>query len=164
MSKKPKYDPPEMINPLYFTQSDLDANRAGTLSKNQRAKLQYKCRRTLRHAGFTVLIGGTAVLLFSSASGLLWIIVLASIVLSGTYIYQWWQAAGDLKDGTVTQVSGHVMLDVHPGRYDTYYSVTVAGQRFNVSKEIFLAFKNGDPYTLYYTPISRTLLSVDTLS
>jgi hypothetical protein len=34
---------------------------------------------------------------------------------------------------------------------------------FAINKPIFLAFKNGDPYRIYYAPHSKTLLSAEWL-
>ena len=33
----------------------------------------------------------------------------------------------------------------------------------SINKDVFLAFKNGDPYAIYYAPYSKTLLSAEWL-
>ncbi|MBK8029121.1 MAG: hypothetical protein IPK17_06325 [Chloroflexi bacterium] len=43
------------------------------------------------------------------------------------------------------------------------YFVWLDGRKFKVQHDGFLAFKNGDPYRLYYTPHSHTILSAEWL-
>jgi hypothetical protein len=75
----------------------------------------------------------------------------------------------DLKDGLVKQAEGRVRLDVIPplqtGR--TFKPpplyIAIEDQGWRINRDTFLAFKNGDPYVIYYAPYSRTILSVEWL-
>jgi hypothetical protein len=93
-----------------------------------------------------------------------------------------WRSLGivrDLRARRAESVEGRVQLDMHHtynrsmhqvggnhyrmtgGR--SHYYVYIGGMRFEVSKAGFLAFKNDDPYIVYYAPHSRMLLSAEWL-
>src|SRR5262249_36406955 len=69
----------------------------------------------------------------------------------------------DLLSGKAGAVEGRIALDVAARKEGAYYRVAVANQTFGVRKNVFLAFKNGDPYRIYYAPHSKTLLSAEWL-
>ncbi|GAB4308759.1 MAG: hypothetical protein Kow00117_02030 [Phototrophicales bacterium] len=65
------------------------------------------------------------------------------------------------------EITGIVRLDarvVSRGRSGTttYFYVQIADQKFKVSQRVMLAFKNGDPYSIYY--VDREILSAEWLN
>ncbi|MBK8029120.1 MAG: hypothetical protein J0M07_23545 [Anaerolineae bacterium] len=152
---------------LKFTDDDLAMNAAGRLSKTQVAALHR--RRTIG----AVMIGGLCVtvaffLLIGTvgATASLGPILLAMLVFMAFAL-----AVGalpavritrDLKMG-VQVAEGRVELDTTPAQNSASYRVKVDGRKFNVQKRAFLAFKNGDPYRIYYAPNTKMILSAEWL-
>jgi len=75
----------------------------------------------------------------------------------------------DHKDGLVKHVEGRVRLDMIPPRQTSRtfkpppLYLAIEDQGWRIDREQFLAFKNGDPYAVYFAPHSRTILSVEWL-
>ncbi len=152
---------------LKFTEDDLAANMGGQLSAGQVA--MFKQRRST-YASFIALLFGTvaAVLLFISALIFNGIVLLLAcgllFALSGLLVgvVPVLKINRDLRSGVQT-VEGRVDLDTIPTQYSASYTVNVAGKKFKVKKRAFLAFKNGDPYRIYYAPHTKTILAADWL-
>ncbi len=60
-------------------------------------------------------------------------------------------------------VQGHVDLDIRGGRNSVVYRLIISGEYFQVDKAVFLAFKNDEPYAVYFAPHSHKLLSAEWL-
>jgi hypothetical protein len=75
---------------------------------------------------------------------------------------KFWRANQELDSGEVAVSEGRIRQDmstVHVGMiHPTHYYIEQGDNRFEVSKEMFFTFKNGDPYTLYYTPQTKFLV------
>lgn len=97
----------------------------------------------------------------------------------------------DLRDNQVEQIEGRIHLDFkqqnpriallyiitglwfwpillyfflkRANNTDNDYLLTIADQEFKIKKSLFLALKNGDPYSVYYAPHSREILSLEWL-
>lgn len=166
--QKPKIKPEHaLMYAIGFTEEDLEANREGWLSERQRAELNRQRREMLVGiiallvvSLFVFLIG-----LFSyrdkNASAVIPVLVLTTG--GAIYIaYRWGNKDADFQGKRVEFVEGRVELRLGSNKSATC-SIFIQNRAFLVSNEVFLAFKNGDPYVIYYTPASKTILSAEWL-
>lgn len=164
----------DLMAALNFTADDLDANRDGQLSEEQRARLYGKrIYWLLAIAGvvaFVFLINLPGVfIVFSSgdypppADMLIFIgFILGCIgILVLLYTRSDLRAiTADLQEKTVESVQGLIALETFG---QDKMKVHIHDRAFTVNNKAGLAFKNGDPYCLYYAPHSKTLLSAEWL-
>lgn len=61
--------------------------------------------------------------------------------------------------GAAASIEGRINLNINGRRF----SIALDNQRFDLKQEAFLAFKNDDPYRLYFTPRTKILLSAEWL-
>jgi hypothetical protein len=171
--EKPKYKPEHaLMEAIGFSEDDLEANRRGVLSEAQRDRLRRDRTRLLALTGVALVsfavsgwlcagsfFYGANTSLFQVAS---FPFVIAIIILgvSRTQLGPW---RNDWVTGKVAALEGRVRLDIGPGNPYSYYKIVVEGQTFGVRKDVFLAFKNGDLYRIYYGPNSKWLLSAEWL-
>jgi hypothetical protein len=187
----PKYDSWSqqyaLIKAIGFTYDDLDANRGGYMSKKQRAALSKERQFLL----YTITIGvvGIAILyaiilLRNVIEGreISYNIVLIAFIFFVPvlgFLFTWFkrnQLNADLYKGTVYVVEGVISLHVKRlGDYGfimtmrndrnqaIYYDLYIQDEKFRVEKPVFEAFVDGEPYAIYYTPHSKTILSAEWL-
>ena len=153
-------------NALKFTDFDLSINRAGRLSDQN---VDYLRQRRVRYIAVFVVAAviASVVLPIRAAS---WytqiacmVIPLIAAVLVGAYNV--WRSAlltFDMRDGLVEAAQGIVYLRIMGGNY-TGYVLRVGDLRFTISHDVYRAFTDRDPYTIYYAPNSRTLLAAEPL-
>ncbi|HEX2908356.1 MAG TPA: hypothetical protein VHO69_15900 [Phototrophicaceae bacterium] len=150
-----------------FTPADLEANRDGQLSDGQ--KIRFRGQRNLILA-FAILvmvcIPFVALTGFVKrtdwglgAIGLILFLVLSTFgTLAALALVRIIRLMHDLQDNRAEAVQGPIKLEMHQG-----YHIVIGDQMWHVHQDVFLAFKNGEPYCLYYAPHSRTLLSAEWL-
>ncbi len=152
---------------LKFTDDDLAMNAAGRLSPAQAAMLQR--RRTVgailigglcATVGFFLLIGTVGATASLGPILLAMLVFLAFALAVGAIPAV--RISRDLQQG-VKVAEGRVALDMTPAQNSATYKVQIDGQKFKVQKRAFLAFKNGDPYRIYYAPNTKTILSAEWL-
>lgn len=188
MEPKSKRKPDELLMDAFgFDEDDLAANRAGKLSARQRANLEAVYRDTRHTKLYRSLVGIlittvilTGILLFPQGfNDLLSIVQAFSIIgllalgVAAFAVRNSLRKANplfdDLKDGLVKPVEGRVQLDVVPPLQTSRtfkpppLYLAIEDQGWRIDRDTFLAFKNGDPYAIYYAPHSRTILSVEWL-
>lgn len=154
-----------LMSALKFDDDDLAANIAGNFSVAQVQRLK---RRRVAQAITIAVICAIIVLVVllmatvsvQTAPPLLILTALFGglALLFGTITSI--QVTRDLQDG-IKVIEGRVQLDMTPAQNSATYYVKVEGKKFKVKKAAFLAFKNGDPYRIYYAPHSKTILSVE---
>jgi hypothetical protein len=156
-----------LIFALGFMPEDLAANQDGKLSLNQRGLLNQR-------QGYWFAAGVLSFLLLlwslvnagwrlDAAIGqgnIAWIIVAAIAVVSA---YKWKQYRDDLNAPEIGAAQGRVELDIRSSNNASSFSVKIGDVNFGVKKDAFLAFKNGDPYVIYYALYTKTLLSAEWL-
>lgn len=161
---------------LRFTEEDLQANREGYLTKSQRSKLN---RDRTSWKIFTALaLGaipfGTVMAILDgirrhdTVASRIGIIGLICIVCSCIAVYVWLDIKRldrDLHKGDVQVVEGRVQVGerLFRRRGTPRYYVSLQGISWNVGYIVSSAFKNGDPYAIYYAPHSKTILSAEWL-
>jgi hypothetical protein len=174
--EKPKSKPEHMLmQAIGFTEEDLEANREGYMSKRQRSRLYAKRSswgiRTILAVGITLFLCVSAIIdgnrIGDTVSSRLAIIGLICIVGGSAVVYTRLKGANftaDLWKGEIHIIEGRVVLDVsNQGNRGDFYTVRIDDTTFAINKPIFLAFKNDDPYRIYYAPRSKTILSAEWL-
>jgi hypothetical protein len=176
MAEKPKHKPEHLLmEALDFTDEDLAANREGYLTKRQLLRLSQR-QNSWTMGVVLAAIGSVFLCAFAIMDGIrigdtvssrVGIIGLIAILAGGFVLYTWTKGARfavDLRQGELEAVEGRVALDViSQGSSGNAYTVQIEDRTFAINKPIFLAFKNGDPYRIYYAPHSRTILSAEWL-
>lgn len=180
--RKPKTDP-ALAAALEFTAEDLAANRDGVLSDAQREALRRK-RRSFLLEGFGTfgvfgLVGlgltvSLAAMFSQNGEPLLGFLLIGVFVTLGFFVFwkptrdtirqargRWRDFEADLNKRGIGQVSGPVRLEImRRGRYSSF-RLFIAGYEFVVSSETLLAFKNGEPYHVYFTAHTLILLAAE---
>jgi hypothetical protein len=88
--------------------------------------------------------------------------VLVGIILAfARHRWRWFN--DDLRKGEIANIEGRVRLDIADNGRSSSYSVAIEKTIFRINKQVFLAFKNGDPYRIYYAPHSMKMLSAEWL-
>ncbi len=91
------------------------------------------------------------------------VIILACVAL---YAFCWFKRAdyqSDLDERIVYATEGRIRLVLDEERNNARYLVSVGSLTFVVGKQTFLAFKNGDPYRIYYAPNSKRIVAAEWL-
>jgi hypothetical protein len=157
----------ELQSALNFSYEDLEANRDGHLSSTQRSEFTLIERRWMVSAIIATLIivwsilnAGGRIDVAIGRGGIPWFIAAGAMTFSW---YKWKQYFDDLRSTEISALQGHVNLDMTVNGKSSTLSLTIQDTKFDVKKDVFLAFKNGDPYAIYYAPHSKTILSAEWL-
>jgi hypothetical protein len=152
---------------LDFTPEDLEANRDGHLSSSQRADFALIERRWMVSAVIATLIIVWSILnvggridVAIGQGGIPWFIAAGAMAFSW---YKWKLYFDDLRTPEIGGLQGRVDLDMTVNGKSSTLNLTIQATQFDVKKDVFLAFKNGDPYAIYYAPHSKTILSAEWL-
>jgi len=161
---------------LNFTEEDLAAKREGYLTKKQRSELNgvrqsWKIFFALAIAAIPFGTGWAIVdgiRIHDSVASRLGIVGLIWTVSLGIAIYVEFKKNKpdlDLHKGDVVVVEGPAQVGrrIFAQRGSPPYYVTVQGVTWPIRGMVFSAFKNGDPYAIYYAPHSKTILSAEWL-
>lgn len=171
--EKPKKYEDRLMDVFSFDEDDLDANQAGQFSRRQLDRLNSR-RNSARYGGALLgLLGLMTIAIVLPAiaaadglsAGILGTPLLIGIILAGIWFGLAARArklTADLHENRAAEIEGRVELVVGGGRYASY-SLRVDKLRFPLKQKAFLAFKNGDPYRIYYAPHSKKILSVEWL-
>ena len=172
--EKTKQNPVQtLMEGVGFTEEDLAANSAGRFSDAQHARLTEKLNRRpaakdLAVSFLPVALVGLCVLLTTNRSqnsgpSLVFLIGGAAVLV---LLFNWFadaypkmQVRKDLQAGSPQVVEGRIQFKVERGMY----FATIEGTRLPLKQSDILAFKNGDPYRIYYAPYSKTILSAEWL-
>ena len=172
MDKPKKYEE-RLMAALDFDEADLEANQVGQFSQRQIKRLNAN-RVAVTFGWALVLLAGIclgALVLAASnpVAGLEASTIAILLTIAGVdvllFLYNWLRAnrlAADLRARQIAQVEGRVDLKLSSGQYSSYF-LNIGGMRFPMKQPQFLAFKNGDPYRIYYTPRSKKILAVEWL-
>ncbi|MDO8692311.1 MAG: hypothetical protein Q7R39_20255 [Dehalococcoidia bacterium] len=153
---------------LRFTKDDLAANREGRVSPAQAARLRSHAIQTgLLVAVFLAVFAGGFFLAFTFRSTWylvsfgVWVLI-CLLVLPSMVRY----SADRLRDthDKVAFVHGFGEKDFRRRTRSVIKSYVVNQERFDVNGRAYEAMVDGEAYRLYYTPLRRTLLSVEAIS
>jgi hypothetical protein len=145
-----------LMGALGFSAQDLAANSRGELSLNQKFHLQGARNRQLEGWMIAIMLVWTLGLFLRAPLLVILFLTAASVT---AIIALWQRVEGDLSEGIQT-VSGRI------ARHEQWlplpaYKVQVNETTFRVSREAGMAFAPGHIYRLYFTPVSRTILSAE---
>ncbi len=169
--EKLKEKPQEkLMRVIYFTEEDLAANREGHISEPQRARFIFLRQFWLVCLILAMGIGITIAILavingishHDAVSDHLSAIGLIAIVTSVIVFYisvKLKRLDGDLNSRHIEVIEGRIQLDLD----GQDYHIVIQNISLRVPKRIFLVFKNGDPYIIYYAPHTKTILSAEWL-
>lgn len=149
-----------------FNEEDLEANQDNILSPQQRVYLirQHLPMTFIRTTSIIFICCLVGFFLTNDLrSGKIGFgFILAALFLFGVTptLWRWYRLRTDLKLNQVIGLQGRVRLDLDNRNQ---YFLYIDDLRFEVNKHVFLAFKNGDPYVVYYAPHSKTILSAEWL-
>jgi len=159
---------------LKFSHDDLIANRDGYMTKKQRKRLhRIGLSQYLPSAVGSIVFGAAFFLCLSlflmalrddTLSILLATFGFMSLWLAGYAYVQWRKFKADLEKGAVELTEGQIRLNIYGFSRHIGFSIGIEKQSFSVKRGILLAFKNGEPYRIYYAPRTRTLLSAEQIS
>lgn len=176
MGKPKKYEE-RLMEALAFDEDDLAANQAGELSSRQVARLNREQLSTGLGGALVLVFGivivslvmGTVNFALMTLPALVILIAISAFFL-GLSAVIWSRSRklyADLVDRWVAEIEGRVDLSVRAGQNAASYYLRVGdgedSVRFTVKQRAFLAFKNGDPYRIYYARRSKRLLSAEWL-
>jgi hypothetical protein len=158
----------ELMYAIGFTPVELAANRDGVLSEYQRKKFRVERRTNVVATIFSLLIAVAIFLFgqarFSAMDGIfLWIPIGFCGIAALFAIVKVDELHRDVTQNRVEAVQGRVSLDITENRYRSAYTIKIQDRMWDVNKHIFLAFKNGDPYVVYYAPYGKKILSAEWL-
>jgi hypothetical protein len=149
-----------------FTEEDLAANRDNVLSPTQITNLarQQRALPWLHVLGAVIACLFAGILLLSDLAsrkiGIGVIFTLSVVFAFAPSLWDWYTLIHNIKVDRVIGIQGHVRLDLDD---KNQYFLQLTEHRFEVNKNTFLAFKNGDPYAIYYAPRNRIILSAEWL-
>lgn len=188
---QPPVAPADSVDPrlgraLHFDAHDLFCNREGYISKAQQERLHNSQWFVQMDWPATLVLGVLAVMVVGAC--LVGMMLLASpvnlnkippmlVMVAGIIVipliitliinwYQYTQLQADLDKGDVSTLDGPIRLDIYSGRRqaDTpRCTLTVNWQRFKIDKPTLLAFRDGEPYRIYFTPTTKRILSTEPL-
>ncbi|MEZ4669305.1 MAG: hypothetical protein R3E39_15475 [Anaerolineae bacterium] len=163
MEKPKKLKPSDVLmDAIGFHKEDLTLNQLGKLSNHQKQAILRK-----RNIWLVVLAIWCPVfiivLIASLRAGLpigreigpLILVVLLGLFCGSEVLV----IHNDAKNGRAKRVKGPITLSIN----NNHFQMTIDKQEFIVKKHIFLAFKNGDPYRIYYNPRDNRILSAEWL-
>jgi hypothetical protein len=172
MEKHKQEERLSLMDALGFDAEDLQANAEGCLSERQRTQFKVEYGRLMRLGliGGVVAAGVIVVLMSIFAYNLCAASILGcalmGFVVAVFYrsILTDWTKLNTVLRFPVQSAEGVITLDIEGGASNTVpqYVIKLGDVRFEVSKPIFLAFKNGDPYRLYFVS-NAMLLSAESL-
>jgi len=164
---------------LGFQPEDLEANRAGHLGPQQRAKIETTKLQTLLGGAFfgAILIiffilvardGFTGWPIFGMCFGTMMLILIGAVWLQITWLNS------DLAAGTVECITGPVArtIRVHRARrtgssYQSttsrHYYVQVGEKDFRVLPQVYKVFEDGQTYEVFYVSKSNTIVGAEKL-
>ncbi len=160
---------------LDFTLDDLQANRSGDLSERQIHILHNQMIWQTRgmYASFFVFpplswILTTGLVNVSNSPAARWVALLVIVIgFGGMGVFCWSQRNAtrrELESDAPAIVEGRIRLSLNPTFFgELSYQLRIADQSFKTDKNTFLAFKNEDPYIIYFAPHSRRILSAEWL-
>jgi hypothetical protein len=176
----------ELADALNFTEADLSANRAGSMTARQLKHLWIKrLGMALAWVGVFFVASGFAVFsiyflllslnsLFRSLGDFLLslpsiITALAAGALAVGCFYllftdrkqRWFAYGDDLKARSVNCTTGQLTKGEVVGRKINYWTISVGNERFKINQKIFSCFEQYGFYHVYFTPHTRIILSAE---
>ncbi|MBL8165987.1 MAG: hypothetical protein JNJ61_28645 [Anaerolineae bacterium] len=147
-----------LLDALKFSTEELELNRRGQLSRQQRNQLKHRFVWTIRRW----LLALVALIPAGVLLHVRWmILVFSGATVVSVMVSIWLRWREDLKS-RVSTADGY--LNIMPQMrlpFAMAYQLSVDNVRFTVSRRTRAAFAPGRRYRVYYAPGSRTILSAE---
>jgi hypothetical protein len=142
-----------------FGMEDLNENRAGRLSSNQRSEL--------RRAARDEVVGGAVLLAFAIFGFLVSGINMVSLITCGFvlyYVVKLVERIVELREGVLCEVVGDARPEFVPDSEgpDDYW-LHIGGLKLDISKAAYAAFRSGGTYRIYYVGDTNTVVGGEVL-
>jgi hypothetical protein len=164
---KPKHALREALD---FSLEELALNQQGRVGDLQRSRLGKSRNRWFALHAILTVVWVLAIRNCGFSEGdynRIGNFILISIPLTLFYLLsllKWVQYSLDVFRGEAHASEGMVQLDVSAQtKGGVRYKLICGEQKFEVSKPVFLAFKNLESYQIFYVPYSKTILSAEWL-
>lgn len=154
-----------------FTETDLNDNRAGRISSNQRRKFGASRATPLVQAVLLAHFFGVIALLLliaitSESIVMLGITLAIAAVLALPFSVM---SSGhrrpalndDLARGAVSSLCGIAVLERKQGIRAPRYTLAIHNESFDIAERTFRTLQHGERYCVYYLPNSKALLSIE---
>jgi len=167
--KSKKYEE-RLMAAFAFDEDDLEANEAGQLSQNQIIRLKSLRNKTLTDlmilsllciVAVGILMGVTVTISATIPAFIVGIFAIGTLFI--IYNLKARRLLADIHENCVAQAEGRVDLSLKAKQNDPKYFIHIDNMHFSLKESLFLLFKNGDPYRIYYAPRSKRILSVEWL-
>jgi hypothetical protein len=175
---------------LNFNLDDLTANRLGAITGRQANRMRTHMLNDARQIVIALVIGLVVTVLLVALRGSLTtsaesqgfigtlLLILIAVVAIGTLAfivqralsaYHFYKDTQSLRSATA---QGFLSLEGAAIEQDVpqkrrwnipHFYAAIDGKRYSISATAFLAMKKGEPYVLYYAPMSKYLLSAERL-
>jgi hypothetical protein len=171
--KKKKLNPEQMLmETLKFDDTDLEANHSDYLTDRQKAQIHATHGLNSLFWGLTLL---ACLSLFVGVMSLATLpttadpveqimigfggLILTALAVTFIEPLSAFNPFGRPYDPPVKTIEGRVRLDI----LGTHHQIAVGDILFRVQTPVFLAFKNGDPYRIYYVERPHMIVSAEWL-
>jgi hypothetical protein len=149
----------QLMGALGFSASDIAANSQGELSPHQHAALrESRNLQVVRWGTLVVFLWVIGLIVHLELLALLFI----SAVIVSVIMAAWARVNADLAGG-VQMMTGRLDITADLPFVFTY-RLDLSGETFHVARGAGAAFQPGRIYRLYYTALSRTLLSAELIA
>lgn len=158
----------ELMWAVGFTPVDVAANQDGVLSDDQLQNFRDQRRKAASAVVLMVLLAVGALALGqnlrSAVDGICLLIPsIVFLVIGASAFLEARTCHRDIRANQVDAVQGRVQLDIASKGKNVTYVIVLQHRVWSVKKQVFFAFKNGDPYVIYFTPRSNKILSAEWL-
>lgn len=161
-----------LTNAIGFGVDDLNANRAGELSENQRVFLNRECSFWRLYA-FSIPVVAMLLIVLAVADGIQRYDTLASrigmilliLILAGTFFLYTYvrfkKFRADLEENRISSLVGVVELKSYAQRNGREYIVALEKVQFKINRLTFETFETGSSYRIYYALHSKRIMSAE---
>jgi hypothetical protein len=146
---------------FHLTEDDLKENRAGKLTTDQKLKLVKKLVESVILGGILAFISLNFIFSLRVGRASIAPVAFVTLLLIALGLERTFRAvriASDLARSDTTQIEDRILLQPLSRRSAR---LRVGNMKFRISSEQLLALRNGERYTVYYTPRSKMLTSVE---
>ncbi len=150
-----------------FSRDDVAVNREGRISPAQKARLRWNAIRTglLAVVFLAVLVGGFVLASIArsawyAVATIGWAVILALVLPTMVGYGIKWLREGNDTIATVQGTGGRGFTYPVFGRSTVKYYI-INGTRFDVGSRAYDALVEGEPYRVYYTQFTKTIVSIE---
>ncbi|MBI9043221.1 MAG: hypothetical protein JEZ06_01975 [Anaerolineaceae bacterium] len=168
-----------LMQVIGFGQEDLDHNQSGDLAAGQWLQLPRNLFRVFLFSFGLFILGTLTIFAYqvvfpTAEQQTFWSVLfgpmipgfIVGVILFGIWLYYWFAILVDVWNGKVKTEEGrgrrvlNENISNKGGNKLTYY-YQIGDERFRVSKQAYNAMIDGIKYRLYFTPLTRVMVSIE---